>query len=87
MSKTAAQRQSEYRSRRDDGEGERRINTWVTCTTYFALKRLAKRHGVSRRCILEQLIYDADAVILKTLEPNTKQWDEYFDTPRRLVTQ
>lgn len=87
MSKTAAQRQAEYRSRRDDGNGERRINTWVTYTAYFALKRLAKRHGVSRRCILEQLICEADAVILKTLELETPQWDEYFEVPRRHVTQ
>lgn len=87
MSKTSAQRQSEYRARRDNGEGERRINTWVSCTAYFALKRLAKRHGISRRRILEQLICEADAVILKTVELKTPQWDEYFDVLRRHVTQ
>lgn len=80
MSKTVAQRQSEYRARRDDGEGERRINTWVSCTTYFALRRLAKRHGVSGRHILEQLICVADAATLKTLKLDTPQWDEYLNT-------
>jgi hypothetical protein len=87
MSKTVAQRQSEYRARRDDGDGERRINTWVSCTAYFALKRLARRHGVSRRHILEHLICEADAALLKTLSSDTPQWDEYFDTKRKRVTQ
>jgi hypothetical protein len=87
MSKTAAQRQSEYRARRDDGDGERRINTWVSCPAYFALKRLARRHGVSRRHMLEQLICDADAALLTTLELDNPQWDEYFDTKRKRVTQ
>lgn len=87
MSKTAAQRQSEYRARRDDGDGERRINTWVSCMAYFALKRLAKRHGVSSRHILEQLICDADVAILKTLELDTPKWDEYFNVRNKNVTQ
>jgi hypothetical protein len=78
MTKTAAQRQAEYRARRNDGDGERRINTWVTISTHFALNRLAKRHGVTRRQILEQLIGDADAAILRSLELDTPEWDLYF---------
>ena len=79
MAKTAAQRQSEYRIRRNDGDGERRINTWVTCKTYFALERLAKRHGATRRHIVEQLIRDADAAILKSIELDSPEWDIYYD--------
>jgi small-conductance mechanosensitive channel len=78
MAKTAAQRQSEYRARRNDGDGDRRINTWVTSTTDYALDRLAKRHGATRRQILEQLISAADTAILTSLELDTPEWDAYF---------
>jgi hypothetical protein len=79
MAKTATQRQSEYRARRDDGEGERRINTWVTIKAHFALNRLARRQGVTRRQILEQLICDADAAIVQSLELDTPEWDTYYN--------
>lgn len=79
MAKTVAQRQSEYRARRNDGDGDRRINTWVTSGTEFALDRLAKRHGVTRRQILEHLICAADTAILQSLEPDSPEWDAYFN--------
>ena len=78
MAKTAAQRQSEYRARRNDGEGDRRINTWVTSSTDFALDRLAKHHGVTKREMLEQLICNADAAILESLELDTPEWNTYL---------
>ncbi len=78
MAKTSAQRQSEYRARRNDGDGDRRINTWVTSGTDFALDRLAKRHGATRRQILEQLICNADDAILQSLEPDTPEWNTYL---------
>lgn|GEM_PF-1802847 len=80
MAKTAAQRQSEYRARRDNGDCDYRINTWVTSTADFALSRLAKRHGTTRRQILEQLICDADDVIINSLELDTPEWNTYFIT-------
>lgn len=78
MAKTAAQRQSEYRARRNVGDGDRRINSWVTTRTDYALDRLAKRQGVTRRQILEQLIGDADDAILQSLELDTPEWDTYL---------
>ena len=78
MAKTAAQRQSEYRARRNDGEGDRRINTWVTSSTDFALDRLARHRGVTRRQMLEQMIDDADTAILRSLELDTPGWTAYF---------
>jgi hypothetical protein len=78
MAKTAAQRQAEYRSRRYDGDGDYRINTWVTSTTNCALNRLARRHGATKRQILERLICNADDAILKTLELDTPEWNTYF---------
>jgi len=79
MAKTAAQRQSEYRARRDDGDGDRRINTWVTSANDYALERLAKHHGATRRNMLEQLISSADTAILKSLELDTPEWNKYFN--------
>lgn len=78
MAKTAAERQKEYRARRNEDEGDRRINTWVTSVTHFALNRLAKRRGVTRRQILEQMICDADEAILQSLELDTPEWDTYL---------
>ena len=78
MAKTAAQRQAHYRARRNDGDGERRINSWVTSGTDYALDRLAIRQGITRRAILERLIVEADAAILCTLDIDTPEWDAYF---------
>ncbi len=78
MAKTAAQRQAEYRARRNDGDGERRINTWVTSATDCALDRLARHHQITRRHMLERLIAEADTAILRTLDLDTPEWDAYF---------
>jgi hypothetical protein len=81
MAKSAAERQREYRQRRPfagpDGNGERRINTWVSTGAANALKRLARHHGVSQREMLERLIEDADERIRKRLRSDA-EWDEYF---------
>ena len=80
MTNTSAQRQAQYRTRRAlAGEnGEMRINAWVASGTVLALRRLARRYGVTQREMLEQLIAGADDPIISTLEPGTPAWDEYF---------
>ena len=80
--KTNAERQSSYRKRRGQaGEnGELRINMWVPTRTALALKRLAKRNGISQREMLSRLVDAADDAILKKLDPYSKEWDEYFGT-------
>lgn len=60
MAKTAAERQKEYRARRDQGGEDRRLNLWVTVGAYEALERLATRHGLTKRAMLERLIQNAD---------------------------
>lgn len=60
MAKTAAQRQRDYRARRDQGGEDRRLNLWVRTGAHEALERLATRHGLTKRAMLEQLIQDAD---------------------------
>jgi hypothetical protein len=88
MAKTAAQRQAAYRKRRgvaNHGDGEWRLNTWVSSTAHLALQRLACRFGVTMRDMLERLILNEDAAILARLEPDTPEWDRYIQKMR--VTQ
>lgn len=84
MGTTAAERQKAYRDRRPDaGEnGERRLNTWISTGAALALKRLAARYGVTQREMLERLLVEDEKKILKTLEPESPEWDKYF-----IVTQ
>ena len=60
MAKTAAQRQQDYRNQRPfagpEGDGERRLNTWLATSASLALRRLAGRYGVTKRQMLEQLL-------------------------------
>lgn len=83
MAKTSAQRQKDYREQRpfagQDGNGERRLNTWVSTGASIALGRLAKRYGVTKRELLERLIREADQVEQAKLEPGTEEWDAYFN--------
>lgn len=82
MTTTAAQRQAAYRARRafagPDGNGERRLNTWLSTGASLALGRLAKRYGVTQRELLERFITAEDDRILATLQADTPEWDAYF---------
>ena len=90
MATTSAERQAKYRKAcRDRGEnGERRINMWVSTGALLALRRLAKRNGVSRRQMLERLIVEVDEQILNRLDMSLEEWNEYMDvTAYQVVTQ
>lgn len=82
MPKTSRERQAAYRSRRHDGDGEYRLNTWVSSHAAFALRRLARHQGLSRRAMLEQLIIAADEAILDTLDIDQPEWDLYMGVTR-----
>lgn len=83
MAKTSAQRQQDYRRQRPfagpEGNGERRLNTWLSTSASLALNRLAKRYGVTKRQMLEQLLKSADEDISTNLDPDTPAWSEYYD--------
>jgi hypothetical protein len=79
MAMTNSERQKAYRLRRDDGEGDRRLNTWINSTANFALDRLARRYAVTKREMIERLVLEADAAILKSLELDSPDWDEYMN--------
>lgn len=76
--RSAAERQAAYRARRTEGEGDRRINTWVSSAAALALARLARRYGVTQREMLERLIKAADDEVLQGLELDSPEWDAYF---------
>lgn len=78
MPKTSAQRQAAYRQRRDHGDGERRLNTWISASAHLALQRIARHHGITRRALLERLVLTADDDIVAALELDTPAWDHYF---------
>ncbi len=82
MAKTSAERQAAYRSRCNNGEGERRIDTRVSVSIHFALNRLAQRYRVTRRQMLERLVIEDDDAILKTLQIDTPEWDTYLTVTR-----
>ena len=90
MAKTAAERQAAYRASRykagPNGNGEKRLNTWVGTGTHLALERLSRRYGVTQREVLERLIQAEDEGVLASMGPDTPEWDAYFGVSRR-VTQ
>lgn len=90
MSKSSAERQAAYRASRlnagSEGDGERRVNTWVSTATYLALRRLANRYGVTQREILERLVRAEDDGVLAGLDIDTPEWKEYFSTGPRIST-
>lgn len=82
MSKTNAQRQANYRARRQmagpDGNGERQLNTWISTGAFLGLTRLARRDGVTKREWIERLIKIEDDRVIATLELDTPEWNAYF---------
>jgi hypothetical protein len=84
MAKTASQRQAAYRARRPhagrDGNGERRLSVWIETGAFLALARLARRYGVTRQTLIEQMVIAEDERILADMEPDSAQWCAYFAT-------
>jgi len=80
MAKTSRERQAAYRARRNEGEGDRRLNMWISVKSDLALERLARRYGVTKRKMIEQLILFADDEIITQLQLDTPEWDAYFGT-------
>lgn len=82
MAKTAAERQAQYRATRYNagvnGNGERRLNTWVSTGAHLALERLARRYGVTQREMLERLIRAEDDGVIAGMRTDTQEWDAYF---------
>jgi hypothetical protein len=86
MAQTTAQRQAAYRARRatagKDGNGERRLDIWISSEADLGLARLARRYAVTKREMLERLITRADEAIVRRLDPDSTHWDAYFNASR-----
>ena len=83
MPQSNAQRQAQYRSQRPfagpQGNGERRINCWVSTAAHAALRRLAAHHSLSQREMIERLLIQADRQISQALELDSADWLAYFE--------
>lgn len=86
MAQTTAQRQAAWRASRatagKDGNGERRLDMWVSTEADLALARLACRYSVTKREMLERLIVRADDAIVRRLDPDSERWDSDFNATR-----
>lgn len=85
MTKTNAERQKAYRANRptsNNGEGERRLNTWLSTKASLALARLASHHNTSQRAVLELLLLKADEAIMSVMDIDSPEWQAYFDKER-----
>ena len=82
MAQTLAPRQAAYRLRCHHGEGLHRLNTGISTAAFCALQRLARHHGISQRALIEQILFRTDDEIIRTLEPDTSEWDHYFGVTR-----
>jgi hypothetical protein len=82
MAKTAAERQREYRARRQEGTdarwGDKRINSWVSRDAYDALRRLARHHGITQEKALEQVLIEADRRVGRSLADDKAAWERYY---------
>ena len=79
MSLSNSERQARYKKTRhkaNDGDGEYQLNCWLTSQAKFALKRLAKHHGISQRAVLEWLLTESDEATFRSLSED--QQDDYL---------
>ncbi len=83
MTTSNAQRQAKYRQQRHtagaDGNGERRLNTYISTGASLALNRLARHYGVTKREMLERLIIEQDEQIKSRLDLDAPEWGVYHD--------
>ena len=82
MPKSPAQRQKEFREKRQfagpDGNGERQVKAWISTGSYLAFKRIANRYGVTQQALLERLITDEEDRILKSIGKDNAEREKYL---------
>jgi len=81
MAKSGAERQAKYRRKRatagPQGDGERRVDLWVSYAAFFALRRLSKHHGIGQGRVLEDLILAADTKMTQGM--TDEDFDKYLN--------
>ena len=80
--KSAAERMAESRRRRKNtGDGERRLDLWISVEAFLALDRLAAHlPDIGKKSILEQLINEYDNRLIKGMTDD--QFDAYLNRNR-----
>lgn len=64
------------------GDNEHRLKIWMGRSVHLALVRIARRHRVTQREVLEWLIGKEDDRILAGVVPDTQEWNDYFGLER-----
>lgn len=82
MAKTPAERQKEYRAKRqfagEEGNGERRITAYVSTRAALALQRLANSYGITKRDLLERLLVAEEEKVLKGMDLDGPEGKKYL---------
>jgi hypothetical protein len=82
MAKTAAERQARYRASRafigKDGDGQRRVNFWLSTESALALKRIARRYVITQQALIERMVLAEDERILASIPVDSAEWNKYF---------
>jgi hypothetical protein len=80
MAKTTAERQKEYRARRQfaGDNGERRVSAYVSTRAALALQRLASSYRITKRELLERLLIAEDEKVLKGLHLDSPEGRKYL---------
>ena len=83
MAKTAAERQKQYRARRQfaGDNGERRVSAYVSTRAALALHRLANSYGVTKRELLDRLLIAEDEKVLNGLNLDSPEGRKYLGEP------
>ncbi|MSP97495.1 MAG: hypothetical protein EXR29_09800 [Betaproteobacteria bacterium] len=62
----------------NDGNGERRLNLWLSAEAALAVTRLARRYCVTKREIIERQAIAEDDRASAAFDPDSPEWDPYF---------
>lgn len=73
-----AERQKKYRDNASKNNLYK-INTVISGDIYFCLDRIARRYGITKRKVIENLLDKENNRIVKKLETDTPEWNEYFN--------
>jgi len=89
MTKTNAERQVEYRARQQElgNMGDQRLNTMIDLSATYGLERLAKCYGVTKKAMLERLIWDAESNALEIAAKKTNGVSRYYGGTLKLKLQ
>jgi hypothetical protein len=56
----------------------RRVNVWRSTRFALALKRIARRYGVTQHVMIEKLLLAEDERILDEIADDSAEWNKYF---------